>query len=165
MSRYAPDLSKASAGIPQLTGDFEFAIKDAKQFYRKGEDRVTKEEKEIYGVQYALQITKAEENEKLLGKTIPLQLYFHTEGTEGINKRFVMAALGYALNDEDNFNEKYENANWSFITGDAPEANGKLPEDSVWQQVVGGRVRATCGMKADKNDPSRQNQQFDWKPF
>lgn len=163
MDRYAPNLTTASAGIPQLIGDFEFKVNDVKTFFRTTTDAATQENKDVYGVQFSLQITKTEEeeSEKLVGKTIPLQLYYHTEGADGINKRFMMAALGFALNDEDNFNEKYSTANWSY--GDPKE--NQIPEDSMWKQVVGTRVKASCSIKPDKRDSTRKNQQFDWKPF
>lgn len=170
MNKYAPDLSKANAGIPQLIGDFTFKTTDVKPFLRVSTDINTKENKNVFGVQYSLQVIEAEdENEKLKGKTIPLQLYMHTDGTEGINKRFLLASLGFALNEEDAFNEKYgEDADYNIGIEDDEKGEpklGTLPADGIWKKVVGTAVRATCGMKQDKKDATRQNQQFDWKPF
>jgi hypothetical protein len=160
-SRYAPDLTKATAGIPQLIGDFEFKVNDVKTFKRTTTDPATQENKDVYGIQYALQVTEADEdNQKLLGKTIPLQLYMHVETTEGLNKRFIMAALGFPMNEEDDFNTKYAGADWNYNPDE-----GTIPENAIWKQVVGTRIRATCTIKPDKKDPSRKNQQFDWKPF
>lgn len=167
ISRYAPDLTKAQAGIPQLIGDFEFKITDAKTFNRTTKDQKTQEDKDVYGVQYTLIIDKIEdaENEKLRGKTIPLQLYMHVEATEGLNKRFVMAALGFPANEEDDFNAKYADAKWNYDTDGEVIQGGPIPKDSIWAQIVGGRVSATCTVKPDRNDPTRKNQQFDWRPF
>lgn len=166
-SRYAPDLTKSSAGIPQLIGDFEFKVSDVKTFKRTTQDQESKEEKEVFGVQYSLIIDKVmeAENSKLQGKTIPLQLYMHSEGAMGINKRFIMACLGFPLNEEDNFNEKYAAANWRFDTDGEVVAGGPVPKDSVYAECVGTRVSASCTIKPDKKDATRKNQQFDWRPF
>lgn len=159
MPRYTPDLTKVQAGIVMLPkGDFEFAVKEAKTFSRTSTDTVTQESKDVYGIQYNLEVVSGSDD-SFIGKVIPLQIYAHAgDAALGIGKRFVMAALGFALNDEANFNEKYADGDWSFDT-EAQELG------NMWSSVVGTRVAASTDQKPDKRDTTRMNQQFNWRPI
>lgn len=159
MPRYTPDLTKVQAGMVMLPkGDFEFAVKEVKTFQRTSKDQNTQEEKEVYGIQYNLEVAGGSD-ESFVGKTIPLMIYAHAGDVAlGIGKRFVMASLGFSINDEAAFNEKYADGDWSFDT-EAQEVG------DMWSSVVGTRVAATTDQKADKRDSTRMNQQFNWRPI
>lgn len=154
--RYNPNLTTASAGILMLQkGDYELKISQPKTFKRQKVENG--ETKDIYGVQYSLTVENGDD-QNVIGKNIPLSLYMHSEAAFGINKRFVMAALGFALDDEESFNEKYADADW----GIDPDS-GELGD--IWTQVAGNRVACTADIVPDKRDRSRQQQQFSWRPI
>lgn len=159
MPRYTPDLTKVQAGIPLLPkGDFEFAVKEAKTFSRQSTDQTTQETKDVYGLQYNLQVMSGSDD-SFVGKIIPLQIYAHAgDAALSIGKRFVMAALGFALNDETNFNAKYADGDWGFDTEEQTLGD-------MWASVVGTRVAASTDQKPDKRDTSRMNQVFNWRPI
>lgn len=159
MPRYTPNLTKVQAGIVMLPkGDFEFAVKEAKTFARVSTDPETQEQKDVYGIQYNLEVVGGSED-TYNGKIIPLQIYAHAGDVAlGIGKRFVMAALGFAINDEDNFNEKYSDGDWGFDT-EAQELG------DMWTSVVGTRVAASTDQKVDRRDSTRKNQVFNWRPI
>jgi hypothetical protein len=152
-------MTKVTAGIVLLPkGDFEFAVKECKTFSRQSTDPNTQETKDVYGVQYNLEVVGGSDD-SFVGKTIPLQIYMHAgDAALSIGKRFIMASLGFALNAEAEFNEKYADADWSVD----PEENFA---GDIWQSVVGTRVAATTDQKPDKRDSSRMNQVFNWRPI
>lgn len=154
MPRYNPNLTTAQAGILILPkGDYEFGISDPKLFSRKsaGEGGV---ERHVFGVQYNLVVKTTGEYE---GKTIPLQLYMHTENSFGMNKQFVMAALGSSINQEDEFNEKYADADWSIDTDENEMGD-------IWKNVGGNMISATADIVPDKRDVERKQQRWSWRP-
>jgi len=159
MPRYNPDLTRVQAGIPLLPkGDFEFSVNEGKTFSRQSTDPATQETKDVYGIQYNLQVMSGSDD-SFIGKIIPLQIYAHAgDAALSIGKRFVMAALGFALNDEANFNEKYADGDWNFDTED------QILGD-MWSSVIGTRVAASTDQKVDKRDHTRMNQVFNWRPI
>lgn len=164
-TRYAPNLTKATAGIPLLDkDDVEFNIGDVKTFFRTKTDPQSQENSDVFGVQYAITLVKtAGANEKYIGKTFPLQLYMHSENAFGIVKRFVMAALGFSLDDEEKFNEKYADADWSY--GEPDKEGNTVPDGSIWNQLKGSRVAATTDIVPNRQRPDQKNQRYDWRPI
>ena len=158
-SPYSPDLTKVSAGIIQLPkGDYEFAVSDGKPFKRERKEK-DNSTTELFGVQYNLVVTRSDEPE-YMGKTIPFQVYLHSDKAFGIVKRFVMACLGFPVNEENEFNEKYKDADWS--------ANPDEPLGGIWKDVVGTKVAATADLVPQKGERAREgqlNQQFNWRPI
>lgn len=155
MARYTPDLTKATAGIKLLPkGDYEFKIGEPKLFSRQRNEN-DGSQTEVFGVSYGLTVVAGDQE---VGTSIPMQLYMHTEKTAGMNKRFVMAALGYSLDDEPKFNEDFVDADWSVDT----EEN-EIGE--IWKRLAGQRVAATADIVPNKQNPNQQNQQFNWRPI
>lgn len=161
MPPYTPDLTKVSAGIPQLPkGDYEFSISEVKLFKRdrtEPDNTVTK----LYGPQINLVVARSDDNPEFLGKTIPQSLYLNNEKTWGIAKRLVMAAYGYAINDEDAFNKKFKDADWTCN----PETDTL---GDIWTGMAGKRVAATADLVPQKGERAKEgalNQQFNWRPI
>lgn len=155
MPRHNPNLATATAAFENLPkGDYTFVIGDAKTFHNKGTNQ-DGSEKENYGVQYNLRVKGGEKD----GKTVVIRHYMHVDTTMGMVKQFMMAALGYALNevDEAQFNRDYPNADYSFDT-DTTELG------EMWKKVVGSLVEAAVDIQPQKNNPDRQNQTFRWRP-
>jgi hypothetical protein len=155
MPRYTADLSKANAGYVLLEkGDYEFTVGEPKTFYRSGTNQQTGEATESYGIQYPLTVVGGDQD----GKNLNIQLYLHTDKSFGMAKKFVMAALGYSLDREKEFNADFEGADWSFDT-DTQEVG------DIWTKAAGTRLAATADIVNDKRNPERQNQQFNWRPI
>lgn len=158
MPRYEPNLTNTQAGIILLPkGDFDFKVNEVKTFSRISVDQQTQLQRDVFGIQYNLEVVSGSEA-SFIGKTVPVQLYMHTEASLGINKRFIMAALGFAIYDESSFNEKYADADWSFDTEE-----GEVGD--IWRSVVGTRVNAATDIVPNKRNPNQQNQQFNWRPI
>lgn len=164
MPKYTPDLAKVQVGFLQLPkGDYEFSVNEVKDFARKRKekDKATGQEIEvdIYGITYTLGIVsaEAEEGKPFVGRTLPLSLYMHTDKTEGVNFSFAMAALGFPINEVEAFKEKYSDADFSLDTD-----NHEIGD--FWKGIVGTRVAATADLKPQKDDTSKMNQQFSWRP-
>lgn len=159
-SPYTPDLTKVQAGIPQLPkGDYEFSITEGKLFKRErteDDNSVTK----LHGVQYNLVVTRSEDPQ-YMGKTIPFQIYLHSDKAFSIVKQFLLAAYGFPLNEQDAFNKKFEGADW--------EVNPETDHvGDVWTGVVGGRIAATADLVPQKGPRAKEgqlNQQFNWRPI
>lgn len=158
---YAPDLTKVQAGVPKLPkGDYEFSVSDVKLFSRdrtEDDQSVTK----LFGVQYNLVVQRADGNEEYMGKTIPFQVYLHSDKAFGIVKRFVMAAYGFALNDENAFNDKFKKADWK-----ADPETQHLGD--IWKGIQGTRIAATADVVPQKGPKAKEgetNQQFNWRPI
>ena len=158
--RFAPNLSDVSAGVPLLEhGDYELAIGEVTPFFRQKEELVNgiTTTKDIYGVQTSLKVV---EGPSFIGKTIPFQLHLHSEGAFGIVKQFLMAAHGYGMNREAEFNQEFSAEDAWVVDAETQEVG------EVWKGVVGKRVLANVTQKANKRDPSGPMQnQFRWSPF
>lgn len=152
MPRYEGDPTRASATFEVFPkGDYEFTIGEPKAF-----ERTNAQGKLTYGIRYTLTV----QNEgPFKGKPFPQTLYKHVETAEGINKRFVMAALGYALTkpDEKRFDTDYAGKDWSFDTdtgacGDA------------WRELTGRRIVGSFDVKLG-NDQTEQQDVKGWRPL
>lgn len=160
MPTYKPDLSKVQLGFVQLPkDDYEFAVGEPKTFSR---DRTEKDQSitKVFGIQYPIVVKEAasDENKQFIGRTLMQSLYFHTEKTESVNFAFAMACYGFGANEVDAFREKFADADFSVDTdtGDV---------GSFWKGIAGTRVSATADLKPRADDPSKNNQQFAWRPI
>lgn len=144
MARYEANPSKDTAGIPVLPKDmYEFIIGEAKAFEGKN-----KEGKDNYGVRYSLKV----DGGAMDGKRIPQTIYQHSEGARNMGKGFLMAALGYKKNteEEERFNTEQENKDWSF-----DGATGEVGDG--WSQLTGQRVIGNFDVKKGDNDVEQQD--------
>lgn len=139
--RFAPDLSKVRAGIRIFErGDYEVAIPEGGV---KGMCYLKEVEggKDYYvsGVRVLLEMVGKLKNDGQLDREFadetvtPARLYVHTEDAWGITKRFIMAALGYGLKDEERFDKDWTpNADLS-IDGEGDE----VALGSSWKELEG----------------------------
>lgn len=131
MPRYefSPDAVSASIEILQK-GEYEFIIGEPKSFMRKnrkGEDS--------YGVRFPLVLAEDTNGHKK-GTRIFFNTYQQSEGAQAIAKQFLLAAMGYKRNDqqeEQRFNEEMAGKEWGFNTDDGTVGDG-------WMEVKGKRI-------------------------
>lgn len=153
--RFTPNLSGVDAGIPLLEhGDFEFVIGEPKAFIRQSERNGIMVD--VYGVSTSLKVVEGPSH---IGKTIPWQMYLHTEGSQPMVKQFLMASYGYGRNGESEFNEQFDGdeENW-FIdteTGEVGEA---------YKGIAGKRIMASVTQRPSKRDPNVMQNSFTWLP-
>lgn len=147
--RFEPDMSKARASTRIFErGEYEVKVGEPQaMLYRKDNDDV------VAGVRYPLTMVgriTADGNIEEEGDwgsegedVSPTRLYVHTEAAWPMAKRFVMAAMGYSLEEEDEFDEEFVSEHDFAIDGD-PDAEDETPElGSAWKQVEGQRVWIT----------------------
>lgn len=148
MSRYEYDPSKTQATIEVLEkGDYEFLIGEPKSFIRKN-----KKNEDSYGIRFPL---TAE------GKTKPVYYtcYLHSEGAQGMTKRFQMAAMGFKNNktDEARFDAEVIGMDWNFD----PEA-GTVGE--AWRKFTGKRVVGSVDVSPNTETGEPQQNWKSWRP-
>lgn len=159
MSRFAPDLTKVRAGFPTIeSGEWEFIIGEAKGFHY-----VKDSGKAVYGVRYPLEIAgpiDAEGNvgdDELSGeRAAPFSLYLHSDKASGMVKQWLLAALGYSIEEEDEANEAVFGAHdWDWdIDEDDPDAEPVIGDG--WTMPEGRRIRMTCSVDIGDNGNKRQ---------
>lgn len=151
------DMTKETAGrLLVEDGDKEFTILDAKPFWRDKTDPNTGEVTHIYGVRYSLRIDSEGEQKD---KTFDQDCFLHSKKTGGMNKQFLLAALGYTPKREHDFNETYADPTLYDVDFD----NNTLGE--VWKAPVGRKIMAVVKTGPQKNDPNIQQNSFRWMPF
>jgi hypothetical protein len=155
--RFTPNMADVTTTVPIIDdGDAVFEINQPKLFARKNA-----KDEEVYGVQLGLLIKQAPNH---VGKTIPQQLYLHTEASLPMTKRFVMAALGYDPNDEtvaEAFNAKYPSEMWvcDWDNNVIGEVFNRLAGQNIAASVTHGLTKPQDG-----SEPRNQNR-FNWKPI
>ena len=164
MPRFTPAVANEVAGIPLLPrGEYAFSIGELKPFTRPKQNP-DGTSTNMWGLQTSIKITDADSDEGkvFVGKTLPFSLYMH--GKSGsMNKQFAMAAVGYTLKQEAEFNEAFpddeDGENWHVDTD----------ENSIgtaWKELIGKSVRANVTQRPNKQDPNGALQnQFGWMPF
>jgi len=154
MPRFTPNLSNVSAGIPLLDrGEYEFLVGESKPFIRVTEkDGVAKT---LWGVVTSLKVTS---EGAFKDKTIPWQMFMHTDASQPMIKQFLMAVYGFNKNNEADFNVKFNEDDYIVDTED------NILGD-VWTGIAGKYVRANVVQKANKLDATQMQNQFSWFPF
>jgi hypothetical protein len=153
--RYEPDLTKVQSSIPIFPkGTYEYSVGEPKAFggtNRKGDPKL--------GVRYSVRCEEVHDgDQKFKGKRTIVSLYVHTEDAQGMAKRFILAALGYAVNEqgEKEFDAEYKGRDWSID----PETGAV---GDVWREPTGKRVLSDCDIQA--GDEGAQFQAFSWRPL
>lgn len=151
MSRYTPQVASALAGIPVLTnGQYEFSVGEMKPFSKTVPATSEKPEVTQWGIRTAIKVTATPEGDddavRFLNASIPHTLYMHGTSSS-MNKQFAMAALGYTLNRENEFNERFPD--------DADGENYFVDVENnsvgtVWRECVGKRVCARVTSKPNQ---------------
>lgn len=153
MPSFNGDPSRVSATLEVLPkDDYEFTAGEPKAFLKKNDDGTVKN----FGLRIKL-ITQNEGPQK--GKPVVHTLWYHTDGALPMNKRFIMATLGYPADKENErrFDKDVEGKDWNidFETGAVGDA---------YREMVGKRVVGNFDVKLDAN----MNQQQDikgWRPL
>jgi|SRR5690606_17291760 len=154
MARFTPNMSKETAGVPNLSkDDYEFIIRDGKPFERQNAKDET-----VWGITYILEVAS---DGQFKGKTIPISLYMHSEKSGSLNKQFLMAAHGYDNNPtaEEAFNNEFANDDGYSIDTD----NETMGE--YWSSIVGKRIEASASVVPQRDDPNVMQNRFKWRPF
>jgi hypothetical protein len=152
MPRYEGDPTRASATFEVFPkGDYEFSIGEPKAF-----ERTNAKGAPTWGIRYTLTV-QSEGPHK--GKIFVQTLYKHVETAEGINKRFVMAAMGYQVkrDDEKRFDADFAGKDWSFDTD-----SGACGD--AWRELTGRRVVASLDVKLGQ-DQTEQQDVKGWRPL
>lgn len=120
MARYNADPSKDSAGFPVLPkGDYRFKFGEPK-FFKNIDDATGKES---YGVAFVAKVVPGpvddEGNQSPtegIGKSAYIRLFYHTDNAQSFRKSYILAAYGYKVSEENEFNEvsKSEEIDWGF---------------------------------------------------
>lgn len=148
MSRYEYDPSKAQSTIEVLEkGDYEFVIGEPKSFIRKN-----RKGQDSYGIRFPLTAD---------GKTKPVYYtcYLHSEGAQGMTKRFQMAAMGYKNSKvmEQAFDGDVIGMDWSYD----PETGAV---GDAWRKFTGKRVVGTVDIGANEETGEPQQVWKSWRP-
>lgn len=162
MTRFAPDLASVKAGMRTLTsGEWELLIKKAQPVYYVKDDGT-----EVAGCRYMVEVVgeiKADGSvdEEFAGDTVaPIRLYIHTPKSFGMTKQFILAAMGYTIDQEEQADSEYfVNADFSIDVDD--EDNGVL--GSSWTDLEGKHVRCTASTTIYNG---RESQEYrSWTPI
>lgn len=145
MPRFTPDLTKARANVRIFDrGDYEIKVTKATPFINEGEDDKGNA-KTSAGCYYSLEMVgKLDESgnptEEFRGEFMfPQKCYVHTDKAWGMTKQFLMAALGYARDEEDKFDAEWASKADLSLDGDADE----VVAGKSWEDPVGKHVRVT----------------------
>lgn len=150
MPRYEADPTKVAAGLEIFPkDDYELTIGEPKAFQRTGDKGVN------YGVRFTLAIASEGQYK---GKKYIQTCYEHSENAKPMNKRFIMAALGYQSdkNSEKRFDKDFEGADWSFDTD-----SGACGD--AWRAATGKRIVGSFDVKLGDN--GQEQQQVQWRPL
>ena len=149
MPQFNPDPTAASAVLyVPPKGDHTIEIGKPKAF-----QRTKKAGGESIGVMYPVTFVDGD----LKGKRNIFSCYTGSEGGLSYAKRFLMAALGYDLNqdDEDRFNAEFAGHDWKIDT-----TSGECGD--MWHAVVGKQVIATTDVRINEEDDT---QNIQWTGF
>lgn len=157
--RFTPDLAKTKAGMRVFErGDYELVVSGVKPLaYTRESDG-----KEIAGCQVNLQMGGLVQNDGSLDTTdkdenvTPLRLYVHTEDAWPITKRFVMACLGYTLEQEDEFNADLAATVDLSVDGEGESA----VLGGGWKRLVGTRFLCTLNKEKYEGRDQQRHEGF-----
>jgi len=152
MPRYEPDLSKISATFELFSkGEYEFGVGEPKGFEQTTKTGKNAGQQSI-GVRYPI-VLGEETNGHKKGSKNSINCYIHNDGSMGFSKQFLMACLGYAINNagERQFDEDFRGRDWSVDT-----ETGAVGD--VWREATGKRVIITAdlGTNPTTGEPSNQ---------
>lgn len=146
--RFEPDMEKARASTRIFErGDYELKVEEPQpMLYKKDNGDV------VAGVRFPLTMVgritadgniEEEGDWGEAGEDVsPARYYVHTDAAWPMAKRFVMAAMGYSLDEEDEFNEEFVSEHSFAIDGD-PDSEEEPELGSAWKQVEGQHVWMT----------------------
>lgn len=160
MPKYTADPSKDSAGFPVFPkGDYRLKIGEPKAFEQVAK-RGPNTGKTSYGIGFlvtcvngAVNEDGTESNPAYVGKKQYHKMYQHTQGAKDFGKGFLLSAFGYTLKEEDAFNAKASELDWSFDTDSGEVGEG-------WKSMTHAELVATMSVNID-NETKQEIQQFE----
>lgn len=157
--RFDPDMSKVRAGFPIYEkGEYEVALGEPKPFLYEHRD----DGHIVAGVSYPLTMVGLVQTNGELDRTAEgdpvssARLYIHTDKSFPIAKRFVMAAAGYDLDHEEEFNDEWLPDNPLWVDGE-PGEEDTIEAGAGWYEVVGNHLVIDLDIELDDNNTKRQS--------
>ena len=136
-------------------GDYEVLIGEPKSFIRQaGADK-----HDSYGVMFPFRIKSAEDAE-YIGKTGLHSIYHHSENSAGMNKQFLMAALGYGKTKQEEARFDSEQAGEDFSCDYETGGVGDF-----YRKLTGRRVIMATEPKNNKETGEPTNGIKGWRPI
>lgn len=150
--RFDPDLSKAHAGFPILErGEYQLEITGVKGYFRikdNGEPSA--------GIRLGVKCLGLRVADGSLDTTIdeadeqvsPHMLWVHTKKAYGMTKQVILAAMGYALDEERQANDEFfEGADFSFEVDDSDPDSVTIAIGDSWSNLVGKVINVTADVR------------------
>ena len=155
MPQYQPDLTTITAGFELLPdGVYEFLVGAPKPWERNDETKGLS-----HGIRYALTVNEIIEGEGIadrVGKRVVFTCRMHDDMGSAFAKQFLMAAKGYGMKEEQQFNADNADADWSYDTEDKTAGE-------IWTSIEGSTVHAVVSTRPNKQDPDHEGfQEFTW---
>ena len=174
---FTPDFSTVDANIPIYEGPARIQIIKRTPFATESQPDNEGNIHTISGVRYGLEMVGLFDDDGdlqtdgLKGKTVsPYTVWLHSAGGLQFAKPFMMAACGYARNDEANANENLfqdEDTSWEH-SGDIDAAPETFEIGNGWDLLVGSLVDVTLtkSVKQSKDgETTYENQEYAaWAP-
>lgn len=132
-------------------GEYEFLIGEPRSFQREaGEDKHLS-----VGIRFPVQA----ETDGKKGRQL-YSLYLHSENASGFAKRFLMAALGYNLNDagERKFDDDVKGSDWGYN----PEVGSC---GDMWREVTGHRAIGEVDIQSNEKTGEPMQKWLGWRPI
>lgn len=163
--RFDPDLSKAHAGFPILErGEYQIEITGVKGYYRikdNGEPSA--------GVRLGVMCVGIRSADGSLDTSIesageqisPHMLWVHTKKAYGMTKQVILAAMGYALDEERKANDEYfDGSDFSFEVDDSDPENVEIALGDSWDNLVGKPINVTADVRIWEGKPQQDYRAF-----
>lgn len=144
MPRYENDPTKVAASIEVFPkDDYEFIIGEPKSF-----ERTNAKGNQSYGVRFPVQVAEGD----YAGKRTVFTTYQQSDGARQMEKRFLMAALGYGSKreDEKQFDIDFAGKDWGIDTD-----TGAVGD--MYREVVGKRVVGSLDVRMGDDGSEQQN--------
>ena len=159
MGRFNPDLANVRAGFRPLdSGEWELALGKPKPifYFKEGEDG--KEGHDVAGALIPMSVVAQIKSDGSLDDEFegdgvaPMRLYIHTDKAFGMTKQFLLAALGFRIDEEDIANDEvFSVAEFDLNVDDDDEAT--LTDG--WDLLESKRVRVTASTGIFNDRPSQ----------
>ena len=159
MGRFDPDLANVRAGFRPLdSGEWELTLGKPKVifYFKEGEDG--KDGHDVAGALIPMLIVAQIKSDGSLDDEFegdgvaPMRLYVHTDKAFGMTKQFLLAALGFRIDEEDLANDEVF-AKVSFGVDVDDDDQGVLGDG--WHLLEGKRVRLTASTGLYNDRPSQ----------
>lgn len=145
--RFEPDLTKARASIRVFDADdYEVVVGEPTgMLYERDDDGVV-----VVGVRFPLEMVGRIKPDGSLDREFegeqvsPARMYVHTDKAWPMTKRFVMAAAGFSLEEEDLFDEEWLSQYDPSIDGD-PYSEEDPELGDAWTELEGQHVQVSLG--------------------